>query len=178
MPQYEKFPFEDCQKKLMNYISKKNNNKLLDKIRDFIVAFSYFVYLNDEAYRYNLPYLPEQFKKLENLLPYAKKKWSLLNNVVKKINNDIQKLLTNDNKIVISINDFLKVEFNKKNTNIKIEFCEEPKLYGVDQESIFKIEYYESELKKLRIYKYQAFEKDEFKKNCDNIITIVKKLGE
>lgn len=28
----------------------------------FTAVFSYFIYLNDESYRYNIPYLIEQYK--------------------------------------------------------------------------------------------------------------------
>lgn len=169
---------KDCQSELMNFIIKYNNQKkTIRKLEDFVAIFSYFIYLNDESYRYNRPYLSEQFKKFEMFLSKAYEKWTVLKNVADKVNStkEIINSLNHDMRLVISINDFLKIDFLTK----CIEFCEEPSVSGANRrlkDSVLTIELYKGKVKMLKTYQYQTLNNasEEIEQNCNEIIEVVK----
>lgn len=175
MSKYNNLSVDECRKELMNYISHK---KRKDFFKELIAVFSYFIYLNDKSYLYNPPYLQEQFKKLEEFLDNSYEKWKLLNDMVEGILG-VQYSFNSDEKLIISINDFLKIEFSLKKAKNNIELCENPSINGAickKEDSYFRIEYYNNGLKKLRTYQYQCSKEKEIENNSYNLIFIVNEL--
>lgn len=176
MIDYNKLSVEYCQSQMMYYIA---NNSKINNLKEFIAMFSYFISINDASFYYNLPYLPNQYKKLGEFLKYAHEKWAILNALAERIKNEnILNSLDNDKKIIISINDFLKLKCEKKSCR-NIEFCEEPSVSSAKRkDSIFTIEYYDNDKKMLKTYLYQKTDddKEEFEVNCTAIIAIIKNM--
>ena len=160
---------------IINYSYKKRPN-----FKNFITVFSYLIYLNDESYKYNVPYLPEQYEKFKSFIKKAHEKRLMLKNVAERIKHEkeILDFLNNDKKIIISINDFLEFECSKKSISEEIRFCGEPSINRAKidkKDSIFTVKYYDNNnsLKELKTYQYQLFA-DEVKEIEENNISLIK----
>lgn len=160
------------------------NNKKKISFMQFTAVFSYFIYLNDESYRYNIPYLIEQYKKFKMFLHKAHEKWTVLNNVAERLKNakEILGVLNGNKKLTISINDFLEFECSKRSIRNNIKFYGEPSINRAKwdkKDSVFTVKYYDNDgLKRLKTYQYQNFNgtDKEIEENFNALITIVRNM--
>lgn len=97
------------------------DNQLTPRIKDFdldkyIAVFSLYMHYNNDAYRYNLPYLSYQHKKFEAFLVSASSKCELLRNITESIRNSavIQQFVKESFQeaatVKICLNDFLVLD--------------------------------------------------------------------
>lgn len=107
---------------------------LQDDFGNFVYALSYFIYYSDPAYKYNPPFLPDQYEKFRIFLIEANKKYDALKCALDSIkaSSKITKYFkTNPNEksqIQISINHLLESDLNGeiilcKDFSISGAFC-------------------------------------------------------
>lgn len=122
-----------------------SHTKESNYIENLIYALSFYIVNSDNAYFYNLPFLPHQYEEFTKFLKNANQKYNLLvetANIIKESDNIKTYLETNEHErtnISISINDFLTI-----NLNDDFDFCDKLSIGGTSRkphEDVFTIKY-------------------------------------
>lgn len=119
---------------LLKYISGKILLPMnLQSLDEYISVLSLFIYNINPNYKYNIPFLIEEYKQFPDFLMHAKQQYKELNDIAKNLKENCQNLpshtpnITKNQKIYLSLNDFLEIDLNMIS---EIKFCEQFSLSG------------------------------------------------